>query len=70
MLETEREKAEKLIKHGTARNLNLQGLVHVYKVEIDPGFQFNIHNPDFPKMIKMIKELYERLDEWQLSEAD
>jgi hypothetical protein len=65
ILETQRPEAENFIYFDCARSIFLQGLLHIYKVHIDPSFKLDIHEPDFPQTKKMLKSLYEWYDLWK-----
>jgi len=66
-LETNREKSEYLVKCGTARNLDIQTLLQIYKEEFGmPAYAINIDNTN--DVIEMIKLLYAAYDEWLLKQ--
>jgi hypothetical protein len=64
ILERQREDAMNFINHGCVRSIFLQGLLHIYRVHIDPSFKLDIHEPDFEETKRMLKELYEKYDAW------
>ena len=64
VLESQKDKAEMLIKTGGCRNLRLDSLIDIYRKEIDINFTAKAHELEADESFRLVKKLYERYYEF------